>query len=280
MTRLLLITTFIFLLSSCKQESKVERSLANVGGCHSGNWANNQLPLTLSIGNDLQAYLTTAYPTEPNIMEIMAQEWSSQLNASKGLINPTMLIENDKKSFQSRDYRDSTLGLYKSDTWFSEFGSNALAVTQYFVNPSTGNVVHADIFFNFKDFGSGFSKTGPGFRYDLGTIALHELGHLLGICHVEGVESVMNPNYYKEQRDLYLYDSALIQNKYAHIVDYQSQALSSGKQNAIGVVRKPTKAELDNEIRAIIELNANGDCNHYVDGVLVEHHKVDLDKLK
>jgi hypothetical protein len=57
-----------------------------------------------------------------------------------------------------------------------------LASTSILVDEVTGDLVEADIFFN-ASFPWSVSATGERGRYDLETIALHEIGHLSGLGH-------------------------------------------------------------------------------------------------
>ena len=57
-----------------------------------------------------------------------------------------------------------------------------LASTSLLVDEVTGELVEADIFFN-SSFPWSVSAAGERGRYDLETIALHEIGHLSGLGH-------------------------------------------------------------------------------------------------
>ena len=81
-----------------------------------------------------------------------------------------------------------------------------LASTSLLIDDATGELVEADIFFN-AAFAWSVSASGERGKYDLETIALHELGHLSGLGHsalgeteltetgrrVQSAESVMFP---------------------------------------------------------------------------------------
>lgn len=57
-----------------------------------------------------------------------------------------------------------------------------LAATTFIVNTVTGEIVESDIFFN-SAFPWSTAAAGEGNRYDVESIALHEIGHLLGLGH-------------------------------------------------------------------------------------------------
>lgn len=57
-----------------------------------------------------------------------------------------------------------------------------LAATTFVVNTVTGEIVESDIFFN-SAFPWSTAASGESNRYDVESIALHEIGHLLGLGH-------------------------------------------------------------------------------------------------
>ncbi len=57
-----------------------------------------------------------------------------------------------------------------------------LAATTFIINTTTGEIVESDIFFN-SSFPWSTSPTGEANRFDVESIALHEIGHLLGLGH-------------------------------------------------------------------------------------------------
>ncbi|MBI2221663.1 MAG: matrixin family metalloprotease [Acidobacteria bacterium] len=57
-----------------------------------------------------------------------------------------------------------------------------LAATTFIINTTTGEIVESDIFFN-SAFGWSTAQAGEPNRFDVQSIALHEIGHLLGLGH-------------------------------------------------------------------------------------------------
>jgi hypothetical protein len=57
-----------------------------------------------------------------------------------------------------------------------------LAATEFFVDNSTGEILESDIFFN-TAFLWTTAEAGIAGRFDVQSIALHEIGHLLGLSH-------------------------------------------------------------------------------------------------
>jgi hypothetical protein len=57
-----------------------------------------------------------------------------------------------------------------------------LAATTFFIDDSTGEILESDIFFN-SAFAWSTAEAGEPGRFDVQSIALHEIGHLLGLSH-------------------------------------------------------------------------------------------------
>ena len=68
-----------------------------------------------------------------------------------------------------------------------------LASTNFLVDDATGALVEADIFFN-TSFQWSVAPGGENGKYDLETIALHEIGHLSGLGHSAIGETELLPN--------------------------------------------------------------------------------------
>ena len=67
-----------------------------------------------------------------------------------------------------------------------------LAATSFLVDTTTGAILESDIFFN-SAFPWSVSTAGESGRFDLESIALHELGHLLGLGHSALGETEVRP---------------------------------------------------------------------------------------
>ena len=57
-----------------------------------------------------------------------------------------------------------------------------LAATNFVIDTTTGEIVESDIFFN-SAFGWSTADAGSSGRFDVASIAQHEIGHLLGLSH-------------------------------------------------------------------------------------------------
>jgi hypothetical protein len=58
-----------------------------------------------------------------------------------------------------------------------------LGATSFVVDTSTGEVLESDIFFNSAPFPWSVAQAGETGRFDVESIALHEIGHLHGLAH-------------------------------------------------------------------------------------------------
>jgi hypothetical protein len=67
-----------------------------------------------------------------------------------------------------------------------------LGATSFLIDDTTGAIVEADIFFNTRFAWSVSAQGTPG-RVDLESVALHELGHLLGLSHTAIGETELQP---------------------------------------------------------------------------------------
>jgi hypothetical protein len=67
-----------------------------------------------------------------------------------------------------------------------------LGATTFLINNQTGEILEADIFFN-SSFPWSVAASGEAGRFDLESIALHEIGHLLGLGHSALGETELRP---------------------------------------------------------------------------------------
>jgi hypothetical protein len=67
-----------------------------------------------------------------------------------------------------------------------------LGATSFTIDTSNGDILEADIFFN-SAFAWTVASAGESGRFDLESIALHEIGHLLGLAHSAIGETELRP---------------------------------------------------------------------------------------
>ncbi len=195
MQRLLLGLIFLLAVACVNEQQSSSVSIpTNVipqsnDGTISLRWDTANLPLSMKVSDSFSA-------TASQAIESMKLQWN-QSGAAATFFSPNTATTTNKNFASLNTFFDSELGIYWIENWYSEIGSSALAVTQFFAarrNVGTPNefmeIVHADILFN-ADF--HFSTTGVMGSYDLPSVALHELGHVLGLKHESTTSSIMYP---------------------------------------------------------------------------------------
>jgi len=270
--------------TSKNSTSQSSKSYSSAGAMR---WSTNGLGntgLNVHLSEEILAELNPSeYVNDLNPIQQMLEQWNSAVS-TKTLFNISAASDtstlNEGQKADLLDYNDNVFGIYRHDTWFPDVSSSALAITQFFgkrVNVGTDyeylELIHADIIVNYKNFTFGISNKSLD-DYDLSSVILHELGHFLGLGHSGYYDdSVMVPylDVGTEKREILNYDMDSISNLYeserstsAVVV---TSALTTGKST--NKESKP-KAEI---VQGIIELQASGKCNHYIDGKLVHQHK-------
>lgn len=282
LTKCLIFTTFLVLtITGCKQTKTVTQSALNLpSSCIIGKWSDSSLPLNLKMAGDFTGDFTAAdYDADSlNSLEQMAKKWNTA--ATRTLITvPFAAATVNTNTFSSTSsFKDSEIGIYKSINWFSNVSSSALAITQFFgvvtSSPGLGQYIeltHADIIANYRDYNLKFTMpNNPAVEFDVPTVILHEMGHLLGLCHETKKPSIMAPYYLTVQRSLQAYDADLIKDIY---VDGTISAFSVKNSNSNAI------SEPDGTIvRGIIELHKDGKCIHSVNGKKIYEHVIDFNK--
>lgn len=282
MKTLAIILTFTLILSACKQTTTTTQSIGtNIGSCVIGKWSGSYLPLSVKMSSEFSSDYTGAdLVAGLNPLEQMAKQWNTAA-APTNLMSVPFGTAATTGYGSTSSFRDSEIGIYKSHTWFAGISSGALAITQFYgvvsSSPAMGGqyieLTHADIIVNYRDYGSRLTMTNnPFIEFDLPTIVLHEMGHLMGLCHETSRPSVMAPYYLTTQRSLQNYDKDLIKDVY---VDGVITPFSTSANNANALT-----SPVGSEVKGIIELHADGKCIHYVNGKKIYEHVADSFKRK
>ena len=261
-------------------------------------WNVGSFPLTIKASSDFSA-------SERALLNDMAFEWEDigvqgdagdDYNFFSAASGGTLTSVADPGHASVSSYRDSTLGIYLLNNWPSDFSSSALAVTQLWgIRGGSGiSITHFDIFYNqdLYDFYTDPADAGlTANTYDMGTIALHELGHALGLNHISTVPSnsaVMYPYLgistvkrtvrdcdLKALSDNYNWstDSALcpeaIEGDGSLALNPTNAAITEEQLDAAGIA-------MGDELGIVMELRTDGTCHHIVNGHDVFSHKVDF----
>jgi Matrixin len=267
-----------FFFNSCKQQVTETQSTQATpvlnGSCNIGKWSSSKLPLALKISPELVQDFNDSGIGGTNSIELMARVWNNAV-PSIPLFNVPLGTAASNGSSTLSGFHDNELGIYKSDSWFSNVSPNALAITQFYGTVTSDgslgtyiDLTHADIILNYHNFTSAdLTYTGSAFDYDIPTIVLHEMGHFLGLCHENSATSVMAPYYFTTQRTLKAFDTSKISALYLNNQNYAFSAFTAASNN-INALTTP----IGSTVKGIVELNSNGICKHYINGKLIFQH--------
>jgi hypothetical protein len=231
------------------------------GGSTPAYWPQSSFPINLKV--------STSFTGDENTgIQAMAEEWDSSAGVN---MLTTSQSTTDPNHTNLSNYLDSEFGIYNSTVNATEMPAMALAVTQIYgyERSSSGisyvEIIHADIIVN--DFNWNFSTNNTVNTYDLSTVILHEVGHFLGLYHyTETSSSVMYPTI-----------SSLSVNHALEAVDKNNiMDKYTGHRNPAHA-RVPNRPN-DKVLKAILELRADGECVHTVNGKVVTTHHIDIKK--
>lgn len=247
----------------------------NYGSCILGKWSASALPLNIKLSRDFQTdYTSDGTPGYLNPLEKMAKVWNDATAPTKTLMTIPFGDTTIRSYSSTGGYRDSEIGIYKAHNWFSNVSSSALAITQFFGVVSSGlggqyiELTHADIIVNYDNYGGRLTMdNNPLVEFDLPTVVLHEMGHLMGLCHENKKPSIMAPYYLTTQQSLQAFDADIIKDIY---VDNAITPLPLLAKNMNALKSKP-----GTEVQGIIELRSDGKCIHSIDGKVVYEHIAD-----
>lgn len=265
----IIILNLLFLTTSGCLKNATETVTAG-GAPVSASGSTSSLSKWETVNLDVKVATDVFDATEKNLFVTMGNSWETAANN----LNFFNFGNTTNKDFTHLDdYYDSEMGIYKNTHWFSEVSPTALAITQYFGYRSGSYIllVHADIIVNDSGlFAFTTSTPVPSGHYDIPSIVLHELGHFLGLSHNLTETSVMKPSLSSGSlnRTLSSADTRDIKNRYGMGVS----GLEGGNAMALSVESNHN----GEAVRGIVELNADGKCNHYENGKLVHSHSVQL----
>lgn len=274
---------FTIILVSCKQQNSGTQASTAAGTTPNfnsastiGKWDNLTSPLTVKMSTEFSSDFTNVNLVNGlNPLEQMAKVWNDAVSPSMTLFAlpfPTTTKTGDDGALST--FYDNEMGIYKSHNWYSGVSSSAIAITQYYgvvkTSPTLGTYIqyaHADILVNYRDFGSQLTMTGAsGFKYDLPTVILHEMGHFVGLYHENVSPSIMYSYYTTTQHALKTFDTNKIQSLYLSNQNYTGlSAISAPSENNLGIPE-------GTKVKGIIQLMSNGKCQHYINGKFQYEH--------
>lgn len=224
-------------------------------------WSASKLPLKVEISTDFSG-------VEDQAIRDMANAWSDSIDDNIVFMDAAYSTP-EKNSVELSVYEDNVIGVYKMTQWPEVLPLSALAVTQLIGsrrNAGADNeyieIQHADILINYEMY--GFSTTTV-WDYDLKTIVLHEMGHLLGLYHDDSSvdDSVMYPsitrsvqNRYPKERDI-----QAIENLYGVSRSSGHYRLAYRPRQENAQDRSPASEE-ENKVVLRYELKADGCDQH------------------
>lgn len=235
-------------------------------------WQDTAFPLSIELSTDFDSF----YDSDDTVdgkdpIERMMALWNDS-HPQLTFFNDPSKVANYEPS-TSGTYKDGLIGIYLSHSWYNDFSSSALAVTQYWAT-SSGLIIHGDIIFNNRDYTFSTDTATDG-GYDLATVALHELGHLIGLKHTAWWEypSIMGDSLGAQEvkQEVYDVDKENLTELYP-----STTALALSKSIQKLRVEKRQDGSDEKVYRGVIELHPDGTCYHYLENKLIEKHEVNL----
>ena len=96
-----------------------------------------------------------------------------------------------------------------------------------------------------------WSLTGLGGTFDLETVALHEIGHLLGLAHSSDPNAIMYPTYSGVRRSLYQDDLDGIRRLYPYLCRRTDSGSQAGGVSEIDTVQSSDGQRIINAVRTL-----------------------------
>ncbi|RLA64455.1 MAG: hypothetical protein DRQ88_03590 [Epsilonproteobacteria bacterium] len=193
--RLFYLNTFLLLLLSCGDIVDAEPIKKNLPG-YTYRWNFELLkdsPLEIYLAQDLVDLLPEELDDKDglNLIEQMADVWNKGHPELDFFALPFIRSEN-KDYTNLQDFQDDEIGIYPSYGWYKNLSTRSLAITQFFGTKKSlanGKIIvelaHADIIINFRNFKYSIGQNKEKL-YDLLTVLLHEMGHMIGLPHPRG----------------------------------------------------------------------------------------------
>jgi hypothetical protein len=267
------LTTLIATLLSCNVKKGEDTNVAPVSFT-SGlpmRWDAGQLPLNVKIATSIHSADSTIEVNGFSLIEQAQHSWNTaDTQRTYFALDPDNTKTTTNIETALDNYIDSEIGIYEHSTWFNDVGSGVLAVTAYLANDRGTylQMIHGDIILNRRDFNFTNDASNIG-QFDLPTVVIHELGHLIGLGHnLESTNSIMYPSVSSSdvKRTPTLNDTNSITSLYNATLALRASPL------ALAITNEDEDPK-DKYVRGYIELRADGHCVHKQNGKIINTHR-------
>jgi len=209
------------------------------GGIENGS---SDIESTLYIGEESSSYCTAGfdwtyqenpmgelYYVNPNTLDV-ADETQATINASS--------TWNEADACFAFSYGGTTSTSQKAWDeenvvfWSPRLSHPVIAEATYWYDPLTGDCLECDMEFN-----DNVIWQTDGGNYDIETVALHEFGHYLVLCHSDNPDAVMHTHYDGLKRNLHQDDINGIQSIYGVCAEQDIDITGVWTSDASGVFK-------------------------------------------
>ncbi len=174
---LILVMAFGGIFTACQPKMKPESDCNFVmsGQVQRVSWK-AKLPVTL--------YISSSVPMEyRETIRIAAAQWNYKMNKVAFIIQDSDLVADNPA-------KDNTSVIYWRTSWDDEHRNEQARTT---IHWRGDQITEADMSINAEDNQfTAFGELAPG-KVDFTSLIVHELGHVMGLQHIQGQESVMAP---------------------------------------------------------------------------------------
>lgn len=227
----------LFLFYGCGQNT--EAPITTLSNMTALKWCKSTLPVQMKISSSFDM-------TSQNLVSDMISNWEASTNLD--FFAPLEVTPNKEfKTLSDYYFQDKeVMGIYIARSPIEGLGNKYLAIAQLYYEPNVDEfgkkiyqIIHADVVVN----AYGFPISADPYderAYYLGTLMLHELGHVLGIGHVSnGVMTGSGMSIEDNNTTLGNEEIQAVVSKYAPSIS--GSAISSGGQFELSIDPRENK---------------------------------------